>query len=77
MDDEHAREERARRRRAVMVVRKTTLDDPVTDPWPVAGAEAISIATRLSLAAWALGGHPEPPTEERRLVFRFVPWSEG
>ncbi len=54
------RERRAEERRGRIVLRKTTLGDE-RDPWPIAGADAVALATSLTRAAWSVAGQPVTP----------------
>jgi hypothetical protein len=65
------RERRAEERRGRIVLRKTTLGDE-RDPWPLAGEDAVSLATSLTRAAWSMAGHPVMQTDRSSLPFRFV-----
>lgn len=44
-----------------------------TDLSPVAGAEAISLVTRLTRESWSLTGRPEPEYVRSAIPCRFVP----
>lgn len=73
--EQRARAARAAARRATMVVRKTRLGEEL-DFTPVAGPEALSLVTRLTLECWAMRGEPCPPLDRRTLRVRFVPFEQ-
>ena len=52
-------------------MRLTTLSDD-TDPWPVSGSDAVSLAAELSLAAWVLGGAPLPHYARHEIPVRVI-----
>lgn len=74
--DEAARRRRAeeRRRRATLQWAPPGVVEP--DPHPVAGAEAISLVTRLTRESWSLSGLPWPEYARADTPYRFVPRPE-
>ncbi len=52
-------------------MRVTILGDD-TDPWPVIGPDAVSLAAELSLAAWAFGGAPLPRYARHEIPVRVI-----
>lgn len=73
--DDKERKARAEKRRRTMTVRFTTLDDE-TDPWPIRGAEAISLVTQITRDVWSLSGQPSPQYERKNMPVRCIPHLE-
>lgn len=71
--EDEAREARAAARRSRVVLRKTQLGAPDVDLSPVRGAEAITLATKLTRQAWSLTGQAWPTYGRSETPFRFVP----
>jgi hypothetical protein len=69
------REARAQARRERAVLHKTRLRTREEDLSPVRGAEAISLLTRLSEAAWSFSGLERPTYARRDIPCRFVPFA--
>ena len=63
---------RAEERRARIVISRHRLGDPETDLFPIRGAEAISLAARLTREAWSLSGQPFPDYDRANTPYRFV-----
>lgn len=61
---------RAEKRRRNMTVRFTTLDDE-TDPWPVFGLEAMSLASQITRQVWEIAGLPIPNYRRSEIPIRF------
>lgn len=72
-DPEQERRERAEDRRRTAVLRKTRLDDEEAEFDPIRGAEAISLAWRLTRESWALAGKEIPAYGGAAIPWRFVP----
>ena len=72
VDSDEQRRARSAVRQATATLRKLRLGDVVDDA-PVSGAAAISLATRLTRAAYALAGTPVVAATNNRLIVRFVP----
>lgn len=66
------RSARARSRRQVAVLRKTRLQAVEHDLSPIHGAEALSLASRLTLESWALSGRSTPTYGRAETPYRFV-----
>jgi hypothetical protein len=71
MNDE-ARRRRAVSRKARATLVKTTLGVEA-DCTPIVGADAISLATRLTRESWILAGIAIPAYSRKRVPCRFVP----
>lgn len=56
-----------------MVIRKGTLGEPEVDFSPTRGAEAISLATRLSVQCFSLAGLGVAEYARASVPVRFVP----
>lgn len=61
---------RAKARRGRATIAKRRLGEPDDDA--IAGAEAVSLVHRLTLAAWAWTGDPLPNLARSELPVRFV-----
>ncbi len=70
-DEDSKRRARAADRRKHMKIRFTTLGDE-SDPWPVRGPEAISLAAMLSRQAWSFTGRPFPKYSRSEMPLRFT-----
>lgn len=66
------RRARARNRRQAMVLRKTRVQAVDYDFSPVHGAEALSLASRLTIESWALSGRSIPAYGRAETPYRFV-----
>ena len=69
------RQERARKRRGRMVVKRVSLDER-DDATTIRGAAAVALAARLSREQFQLAGHPLPSYERARIPVAFVPFGE-
>jgi hypothetical protein len=69
--DDQSRRDRATQRAKVMVLRKGRLGEPEVDLTPIRGAEAISLATRLTIESFSLAGIESNSSD--RLRVRFIP----
>jgi hypothetical protein len=67
------RQKRAEARRTRAVLNKTHLNATEADLSPISGANAISLAVRLTIESWSLTGEPEPDYTRDRIPCRFVP----
>jgi hypothetical protein len=68
-----SRRDRAAERGKVMVLRKGQLGQPDTDFSPVRGADAISLATRLTVESFSLAGIGSAAGSRDCVQVRFVP----
>lgn len=66
------RKQRAEERRGRIVISRLRFGDPEVDLFPVRGAEAISLAARLTLEQWSLSGLPFPDYDRSNTPYRFV-----
>jgi len=71
--DDRARQERAALRAKAMVIRKARLGEPELDFSPVKGAEAISLATRLTIESFSLAQLHCAQQPRSSMAIRFVP----
>lgn len=67
------RQHRAQARKARMTLHKSHLAAAETDPEPVYGAQALSLAARLTRESWSLTGIAEPSYTRSQIPCRFVP----
>jgi hypothetical protein len=67
------REARALARSRVATLRKTRLQDVDHDSSPIQGADAISLATRLTIESWSLADLEIPGYRRADTPYRFVP----
>jgi hypothetical protein len=67
------RQKRAEARRSRAVLNRTQLRAAEADLSPVSGADAISLAVRLTTESWSLAGRPEPQYPRHQIPCRFVP----
>jgi len=74
-DLEEERRQRAEHRRKTMKIRFTTLDDQ-TDPWPVFGADGISLVTQITRDVWNLAGRPWPEYDRADMPVKLLPHLE-
>lgn len=72
-EEELARRERATERAQLIVIRKARLGEPEVDFTPVQGAEAISLATRLTIESFSLAGVGNHRRARESVQVRFVP----
>lgn len=56
-----------------MTIHKGRLGEPERDLSPVRGAEAVSLATRLTIESFGLAGRSSVPGANDRVQVRFVP----
>ncbi len=70
--DDLSRRDRAAQRAKSMVIRKGRLGEPEVDFSPVRGADAISVATRLTIESFSLAGAGSAARARDGLVVRFV-----
>lgn len=66
------RRARAVARSRTMTLRKARLGEPDRDLSPVFGADAISLATQLTVESWALAGVDVPRIPRDEWPYRFV-----
>lgn len=66
---------RAKARSERMMLHKTRLGEAETDLSPIAGAEAITLVSRLTRTSYALAGRPLPTYTRGAIPCRFVPWT--
>jgi len=66
------RQKRAEERRQRIVITRCRLEDSDIDLNPIFGAEAISLAARLSEEAWLLSGRELPSYSRAEMPVQFV-----